>query len=56
MCSTCDLSATVLRDLGRFDSRDELFIRYGQTLCWPARTLAEPFLSRWAAGSVAPSA
>jgi hypothetical protein len=56
MCSTCDLSATVLRDLGRFDSRDELFIRYGQTLCWPARTLAEPFMSRWAAGSVAPSA
>lgn len=55
-CSTCDLSATVLRDLGRFDSRDELFTRYGQTLCWPARTLAEPFLSRWAAGSTAPAA
>ena len=56
MCSTCDLSATVLRDLGRFDSRDELFTRYGQTLCWPARTLAEPFLSHWAAGSTAPAA
>jgi Transglutaminase-like superfamily len=56
MCSTCDLSATVLRDLGRFDSRDELFTRYGQTLFWPARTVAEPFLSRWAAGSTAPAA
>jgi hypothetical protein len=55
-CSACDLSASVLRDLGRFDSRDELFTRYGQTLCWPARTLAEPFLSRWAAGSTAPTA
>jgi hypothetical protein len=54
-CSTCDLSATVLRDLGRFASRDELFNRYGQTLCWPARTLAEPFLSRWAAGANAPA-
>jgi hypothetical protein len=43
----CDLSAKVRRDLGRFDSRDALFIHYGQTLCWPARTLAEPFLSRW---------
>ena len=51
-CSTCDLSATVLHDLGRFDSRDELFTRHGQTLCWPARTLAEPFMSRWAAGSI----
>jgi hypothetical protein len=56
VCSTCDLSAAVLRDLGRFDSRDELFLRYGQTLCWPARTLAEPFLSRWAAASTAPAA
>lgn len=50
-CSTCDLSATVLRDLGRFDSRDELFSRHGQTLCWAARTLAEPVLSRWSAGA-----
>ena len=56
VCSTCDLSAQVLRDLGRFDSRDELFARYGQTLCWPARTLAEPVLSRWSAGTTAPAA
>jgi hypothetical protein len=48
-CSACDLSATVLRDLGHFDSRDELFAVHGQTLCWPARTAAEPVLGRWAA-------
>jgi hypothetical protein len=55
-CSSCDLSATVLQDLGRFDSRDELFARHGQTLCWPARTLAEPVLSRWSAGAASPAA
>jgi hypothetical protein len=42
--STCDLSATVLRDLGRFNSRDELFALHGQTLSWPARKFAEPVL------------
>src|SRR4051794_30138528 len=47
----CALSALVLRDLGRFDSRDELFARHGQTLCRPARMLADPLLSRWAPGS-----
>jgi hypothetical protein len=46
--STCDLSATVLADLGRFSSRDALFAAYGQALCWPIRTVAEPVLSRWA--------
>nr|WP_167473105.1 transglutaminase domain-containing protein [Nocardia arthritidis] len=46
--SACDLSATVLMDLGRFDSRDELFARNGQTLCGPLTALADPFLSRWA--------
>lgn len=56
LCSTCDLSATVLRDLGRFDSRDDLFSQHGQTLCWPARTLAEPVLSRWSAGATEPAA
>lgn len=45
-CSACDLSAAVLRDLGHFDSRDELFERHGQTLCGPARLLVGPFLSR----------
>ncbi|MFE0023263.1 transglutaminase domain-containing protein [Amycolatopsis sp. NPDC059021] len=46
--SACDLSATVLADLGRFDSRDELFARHGQTLCGPITALADPILSRWA--------
>ncbi|MFE9628769.1 transglutaminase domain-containing protein [Streptomyces sp. NPDC006527] len=47
---SCDLSAYLLTDLGRFDSRDELFAQYGQTLCGPARLLAEPVLGRRAAG------
>ncbi|MGI5479282.1 transglutaminase domain-containing protein [Streptomyces lavendofoliae] len=47
---SCDLSAYLLMDLGRFDSRDELFAQYGQTLCRPARLLAEPVLGRRAAG------
>lgn len=47
----CDLSAHLRTDLGRFGSRDELFARHGQTLCVPARTLAEPVLGRWGAGA-----
>ncbi|UFQ99809.1 transglutaminase domain-containing protein [Streptomyces sp. Go40/10] len=47
---SCDLSAYLLTDLGRFDSRDERFAQYGQTLCGPARLLAEPVLGRRAAG------
>ncbi|MEU6745077.1 transglutaminase domain-containing protein [Spirillospora sp. NPDC046719] len=47
---SCDLSAYLLTDLGRFDSRDELFAQYGQTLCGPARLLTEPVLGRRAAG------
>lgn len=47
----CDLSAHLRTDLGRFASRDELFARHGQTLCRPARTLAEPVLGRWSAGA-----
>lgn len=49
--TACDLSAQVRTDLGHFDSRDELFARHGQTLCRPARTLAEPVLGRWSAGA-----
>ncbi|MEX0169262.1 transglutaminase domain-containing protein [Streptomyces sp. LMG1-1-1.1] len=52
----CDLSAHLRTDLGRFSSRDELFDRHGQTLCRPARTLAEPVLGRWSAGATAPAA
>lgn len=48
--SPCDLSAHLLTDLGRFDARDDLFARHGQTLCGPARLLAEPVLGRRAAG------
>jgi hypothetical protein len=47
---SCDLSAYLLADLGRFASRDALFARHGQTLCGPARLLAEPVLGRRAAG------
>ncbi|GGU72728.1 hypothetical protein GCM10010275_04120 [Streptomyces litmocidini] len=47
----CDLSAHLRTDLGRFSSRDELFDLHGQTLCRPARTLAEPVLGRWSAGA-----
>ncbi|OIK29002.1 transglutaminase domain-containing protein [Streptomyces malaysiense] len=47
---SCEPSAYLLTDLGHFDSRDELFARHGQTLCGPARFLAEPVLGRRAAG------
>lgn len=47
MPSACDLSATVLTDLGRFASRDDLFTLHGQTLCSPLTALGDPFLSRW---------
>ena len=53
VCSACDLSGNVLSDLGRFDSRDELFAAYGQTLCWGARRLAEPVLGRRSANATA---
>jgi hypothetical protein len=52
-CSACDLSAQVLRDLGYFNSRDELFAQQGQTLCGPARFIGEPVLGRWSAGAIA---
>lgn len=42
----CDLSAFLVKDLGHFDSRDELFSRHGQTLCAMARLLADPVLGR----------
>jgi hypothetical protein len=47
---SCDFSAYLLTDLGHFDSRDDLFAQHGQTLCGPARFLAEPVLGRRAAG------
>ncbi|MEU1085239.1 hypothetical protein ACFYPN_11255 [Streptomyces sp. NPDC005576] len=48
---SCALSAYLLTDLGYFDSRDDLVARHGQTLCGPARSLAEPVLGRRAAGA-----
>lgn len=42
----CDLSGHVLESLGYFDDRDVLFATHGQTLCWTARTVGEPVLSR----------
>ncbi|WP_206184742.1 transglutaminase domain-containing protein [Thermoactinospora rubra] len=45
-CPSCDLSGHVLADLGRFDSRDELFRVHGQTLCRPARIAADLLVSR----------
>jgi hypothetical protein len=49
--SVCDLSGWVLKDLGRFDSRDAFFEAHGQTLCLVARVAADPIMSRWSAGS-----
>ncbi|WP_336923196.1 transglutaminase domain-containing protein [Aquipuribacter sp. SD81] len=53
-CDTCSLSRWVLAELGRYDTREELFAVHGQTLCWPARTAAGPVLSRWSAGAAGP--
>lgn len=50
-CSGCDLSGEVVGDLGRFDSRDELFAAHGQTLNRGVRTLSGPVLGRWSAGA-----
>ena len=46
-----DLSRFVVADHGYFGSRDELFACLGQTLCAPARVLADPVLRRFAAGT-----
>ncbi|MGP4097134.1 transglutaminase domain-containing protein [Nonomuraea sp. KM90] len=48
-CSSCDLSAQVLADLGSFDSRDDLFSEHGQTLCLPVRIPANLIMGRRAA-------
>ena len=45
-CGTCDLSAVILADFGHYESRDRLIAEFGQTLCRPARALADPLLSR----------
>lgn len=43
------------RELGLFDSRDDLFRRYGQNLPCPVRVAAEPVFGRWAAGARTPA-
>lgn len=52
-CDLCDLSGVVVRDLGRYESRDVLFREHGQTLCWGARHVAEPLLGRWSPAATA---
>lgn len=44
-----DLSRFVIRSLGTFDSRDELFRAYGQTLPRAVRVVLEPAFGRWGA-------
>ncbi|MFC0626632.1 transglutaminase domain-containing protein [Kribbella deserti] len=44
--SPCDLSGQVVHDYGRFSSRDALFAAHGQSLCWTARRIANPLLTR----------
>jgi hypothetical protein len=44
-----DLSQFVIQSLGIFDSRDDLFRSYGQTLPWTVRSVLEPVFSRWGA-------
>lgn len=51
--AACDLSGHVVADLGRFDSRDDLFDVHGQTLCRTARLVAEPVMGRRSAGASA---
>ncbi|TQF66104.1 hypothetical protein FK531_19790 [Rhodococcus spelaei] len=49
--SSClDLSGFVVQSLGSFDSRDDLFSRYGQTLTRPVRTVLEPLFGHWYPG------
>ena len=44
-----DLSRFVRADLGRFTDRDEVFARFGQTLCTPSRAVIDPVMRRVAA-------
>jgi len=43
------LSRFVRADLGRFTHRDDVFARFGQTLCGPSRALIDPVMRRIAA-------
>ncbi|MFG1613078.1 transglutaminase domain-containing protein [Nonomuraea wenchangensis] len=50
-CSACDLSGHVRADLGRYVSRDALFLEHGQTVCRPVRFAVDPVMSRYAASA-----
>ncbi|GAA1626057.1 transglutaminase domain-containing protein [Leucobacter chromiireducens] len=41
-----DLSTYLRADLGYVTDRDELFARFGQTLCFPSRVIADPVMRR----------
>ncbi|MFD9681573.1 hypothetical protein ACFWAD_16980 [Rhodococcus sp. NPDC059969] len=48
-CDCLDFSEFVGRDLGTFESRDELFEKFGQTMSTPARVLLDPAFRNWSA-------
>ncbi|MFE4502286.1 hypothetical protein ACFRFQ_20750 [Rhodococcus sp. NPDC056743] len=48
-CDCLDLSEFVELSLGTFDSRDALFEDFGQTMCWPTRTVVDPLFRNWSA-------
>lgn len=48
-CDCLDLSEFVEQSLGTFDSRDALFEDFGQTICWPTRTVVDPVFRNWSA-------
>ncbi|WP_434094189.1 hypothetical protein [Nonomuraea wenchangensis] len=50
-CAACDLSGHVRADLGRYVSRDALFLEHGQTVCRPVRFAVDPVMSRYAASA-----
>ena len=48
-CDCLDFSEFVDRDLGTFESRDELFEKFGQTMSTPVRVLLDPAFRNWSA-------
>ncbi|MCD2104233.1 hypothetical protein O4214_04775 [Rhodococcus erythropolis] len=48
-CDCLDFSEFVERDLGTFESRDNLFEEFGQTMSTPVRVLVDPVFRNWSA-------
>jgi hypothetical protein len=48
-CDCLDFSEFVDRDLGTFESRDNLFEEFGQTMSTPVRILVDPVFRNWSA-------